>query len=87
MHAYTTPNYGLAHYGLATFNNRSLQAVANVAQDIYSLGSSGSGLINAGKFLSGAALGGALYTAPTVIGVASTLYGAKQIYDGIKGFF
>lgn len=79
--------HGLFHYGLQTFSNRSLQGVASVAKDIYSLGSSGSGVLNAGKFLSGAALGGALFSAPTAIGVASTLFGAKQIYDGVKGFF
>lgn len=80
-------NHGLFHYGLDTFNNRSLRGVASVAQDIYQLSSSGTGVLNAGKFISGAALGGAILTAPTALAVASTLFGAKQIYDGVKGFF
>lgn len=80
-------NHGLFHYGLDTFNNRSLGGVASVAQDIYQLSSSGAGVLNAGKFLSGAALGGAILTAPTAFAVATTLFGAKQIYDGVKGFF
>lgn len=81
------PNFGLVHYGLDSFNKRSLSGVVRTAQDIYSLGESGSGLVNSAKFVTGAAIGGSLFAAPTVLGVASALFGAKQIYDGVKGFF
>lgn len=71
------------YLGLNTFNYRSLGAAARLGSSVYNY----QGLVPAARFAAGVATGATLFSAPTVLGVATTLYGIKTVYDGLKEIF
>ncbi len=69
--------------GKVTTINRGLVGAVGKASQVYT----GIGTAEAGLFLAGAASPFVGPAVATLGGVALGLYGGKQIYEGIKGFF
>lgn len=65
-------------FGQAIYESRGLGKVLDIAETIASRGRYSEGAL--------IAAGGLSSLAGPTLGVLATLYGAKQVYDGVKGF-